>query len=167
MERKYFIPSDYIKTSCYQKTKSVWGEVEEGTGKGKITIFITSKSHNKTALRQNLVLALLVTTKYIYCPAAVTMHHGMVTKSANNHFFGAQPSRLPHHLSVFFLFFLTKNWHKEMGWENATARFICSSLFAQLWVLNSSVYIAFGLFPKWIAIKFCKLFIITLFFKSL
>lgn len=55
-----------------------------------------------------------------------------------------------------------------MGWENAIATFICSSLLTQLWVLNSSVYLAFGLmFPKWIAIEFCKLFIITLLLKYL
>lgn len=124
---------------------------------------------NKTALRQSSVLALVVKTKYIYCSAAVTMHHGMVTKSANKIFLWEQSSPLPHHLCVvFFLFFLTKKWQKEMGWENAIATFICSSLLTQLWVLNSSVYLAFDLmFPKWIAIEFCKLFIITLLLKYL
>lgn len=88
MERKYLFLVSTLKphVTKKQKAESVWGEVEEGTGKEKITIFAASESRNKTALRQSSVLALVVKTKYIYCSAAVTMHHGMVTKSANKIF---------------------------------------------------------------------------------
>lgn len=139
-----------------KKTKSVLGEVEEGTGKEKIIIFITSKSHNKTALTQSSVLALLVKqNRYIVLllwqyilawwqnqPRKIFLKCSLpLCFTTCEDLFG---------FVVFFLFFLTKNWHKEMGWENATASFIHSSLLIQLWVLNSSDYIAFGLmFPKW------------------
>lgn len=65
----------------------MWGEVEEETGEEEITIFIISESHNKTFLRQRLVLALLVKTKiHTYCSAVLTMHNDMVTKTANKNF---------------------------------------------------------------------------------
>lgn len=60
------------------KTNSVWGKVEEGTGKEKITIFGTSESHNKTALRQSLFLALSVKTKkcMLFCCCDNASWHG-------------------------------------------------------------------------------------------
>lgn len=105
------------------KNKTCVGRGGGGDRQGKNYNLYNIKVTQQNSSYSKLGFGTISQAKQIYCSVAVTMHLGMVTKSAKKNFFGVQSSPLLHPLFCFVSFLPYKKLAQGHGVGECYSKF--------------------------------------------